>query len=103
MKTVHSPWRWNISRWDALAFSIGERHARAAWIVPIRPPPNLCGRIADPAGTRCPTLTVLIASTAAMIWFFIQARLEEMNLVQRIPEYKDYIRQMPRFIPRLRR
>ncbi|MBI2757392.1 MAG: hypothetical protein HYX49_01795 [Chloroflexi bacterium] len=50
-----------------------------------------------------PTLTVLIASVAAIIWVFIQARLEEIDLIQRIPEYKDYMREVPRFIPRLRR
>lgn len=50
-----------------------------------------------------PTLTVLIASLAAMLWVFTQARLEEMDLVQRIPEYRDYMREVPRFIPRLRR
>ena len=50
-----------------------------------------------------PTLTVLIASVATVIWVFIQARLEEMDLIQRIPEYKDYMREVPRFIPRGRR
>ncbi|MBI1794606.1 MAG: hypothetical protein HYR70_10485 [Chloroflexi bacterium] len=47
-----------------------------------------------------PTLTVLIASVAAVIWVFVQARLEEIDLVQRIPEYRDYMREVPRFIPR---
>ena len=32
-----------------------------------------------------PTLTVLIASATAMVWVFIQARLEEIDLIQRIP------------------
>lgn len=50
-----------------------------------------------------PTLSVLIASAAAVIWVFIQARLEEIDLVQRIPEYKEYMREVPRFIPRWRR
>ena len=49
-----------------------------------------------------PTLTVLIASAAAVIWVFIQARLEETDLIQRIPEYRAYMRDVPRFIPRWR-
>mgnify|MGYP002336132233 CR=1 FL=1 len=50
-----------------------------------------------------PTLTVLFASIATVIWVLIQARLEEIDLVQRIPEYEDYMREVPRFIPRRRR
>lgn len=50
-----------------------------------------------------PTLTVLFASAASVIWVLIQARLEEIDLVQRIPEYEDYMREVPRFIPRWRR
>lgn len=45
-----------------------------------------------------PTLTVLIASVAAIIWVFIQARLEEIDLIQRIPEYREYMLEVPRFI-----
>lgn len=29
-----------------------------------------------------------------------QARLEEIDLIQRIPEYREYMRDVPRFIPR---
>lgn len=49
-----------------------------------------------------PTLTVLIASLAAMSWIFIQARQEEPDLVQRLPAYREYMRDLPRFIPRFR-
>ena len=50
-----------------------------------------------------PSLTVLIASVAAAIWVFIQARLEEIDLLQRIPEYREYMRDVPRFLPRRQR
>jgi len=50
-----------------------------------------------------PTLTVLIASVAAMTWVFVQARLEEIDLLQRLPEYREYMLEVPRFIPRWRR
>lgn len=50
-----------------------------------------------------PSLTVLVASAIVYVWLFAQARLEEIDLVQRLPEYRDYMREVPRFIPRLRR
>ncbi len=50
-----------------------------------------------------PTLTVLVASAIALTWLFVQARLEEIDLAQRLPEYRDYMRDVPRFIPRPRR
>jgi protein-S-isoprenylcysteine O-methyltransferase Ste14 len=49
-----------------------------------------------------PKLTVLVACVLGLIWVIIQARLEEMDLVDRLPAYNDYRRQVPRFIPRLR-
>ena len=48
-----------------------------------------------------PSFTVLLASALLFVWLFVQARLEEIDLVHRIPEYRDYMRQVPRFIPRL--
>lgn len=48
-----------------------------------------------------PSLTVLAASAIAFTWLFVQARLEEIDLVQRLPEYRDYMRDVPRFIPRV--
>jgi protein-S-isoprenylcysteine O-methyltransferase Ste14 len=49
-----------------------------------------------------PTLPVMVACALGMIWVMIQARLEEMDLVMRIPAYKDYMRRVPRFLPMLR-
>ena len=47
-----------------------------------------------------PTLTVLLASATAIIWALIQARLEEIDLILRLPQYRDYMSEVPRFIPR---
>ena len=47
-----------------------------------------------------PTITVLVACGLGSIWVMIQARLEEMDLVQRLPAYHEYMQQVPRFVPR---
>src|SRR3990172_4416415 len=48
-----------------------------------------------------PTLTVALASVLAGGFCVVQARLEEIDLVQRLPSYKEYMEEMPRFFPRL--
>ena len=49
-----------------------------------------------------PTSTVMVACGLGVGWLIVQARLEEIDLVQRLPAYRDYMKQVPRFIPRLR-
>jgi protein-S-isoprenylcysteine O-methyltransferase Ste14 len=49
-----------------------------------------------------PTLTVLVACVLGVVWVMIQARLEEVDLVERLPDYKEYMQRVPRFVPRLR-
>ncbi|GAB4577413.1 MAG: isoprenylcysteine carboxylmethyltransferase family protein [Anaerolineales bacterium] len=49
-----------------------------------------------------PSLTVLVVSAIVLAWLYVQARLEEIDLIQRLPQYHDYMRDVPRFIPRLR-
>ncbi|OGO42626.1 MAG: hypothetical protein A2W36_01535 [Chloroflexi bacterium RBG_16_58_14] len=49
------------------------------------------------------SLTILVASALVFAWLFVQARLEEIDLLQRLPGYRDYMRKVPRFIPRLQR
>jgi protein-S-isoprenylcysteine O-methyltransferase Ste14 len=48
-----------------------------------------------------PTSTVAVACALGFVWLLIQTRLEEIDLLQRIPEYRKYMRQVPRFVPRL--
>ncbi len=50
-----------------------------------------------------PTIATLIACSLAVIWALVQARLEEKDLVQRIPAYSEYLRRVPRFIPEFRK
>lgn len=50
-----------------------------------------------------PTSAFVIACILGFIWLIIQARLEEIDLLQRMPDYKDYMKQAPRFLPRFRR
>lgn len=48
-----------------------------------------------------PTSTFALACGTGFVWLLIQARLEEIDLVQRLPEYRQYMNEVPRFIPRL--
>lgn len=50
-----------------------------------------------------PSLTVLVACVLGLLWVMIQARLEEMDLVQRKPAYQEYMQQVPRFVPLFKR
>lgn len=48
-----------------------------------------------------PTSIVVLACALGFGWLIVQARLEEMDLLQRLPEYRQYMQQAPRFIPRI--
>jgi protein-S-isoprenylcysteine O-methyltransferase Ste14 len=50
-----------------------------------------------------PTSAFVTACMLGFIWLIVQARLEEIDLLQRMPDYKNYMKQVPRFLPRLRR
>jgi len=50
-----------------------------------------------------PTATFLLAAALGAAWLMVQARIEENDLTQRLPEYREYIKQVPRFVPRLGR
>jgi protein-S-isoprenylcysteine O-methyltransferase Ste14 len=49
-----------------------------------------------------PTLPVMVACGLGVLWVMVQARLEEMDLLERLPAYKEYIQQVPRFLPKVR-
>jgi protein-S-isoprenylcysteine O-methyltransferase Ste14 len=48
-----------------------------------------------------PSLQVGIACVIGVLWILLQSRFEEKDLIKRIPEYKDYMIQVPRFFPYL--
>jgi protein-S-isoprenylcysteine O-methyltransferase Ste14 len=48
-----------------------------------------------------PSLPIGIATFLGCIWIFFQTKFEEQDLLKRIPEYGDYLKQVPRFFPLL--
>jgi protein-S-isoprenylcysteine O-methyltransferase Ste14 len=49
-----------------------------------------------------PTSTVVLACVLGVAWAVAQARLEEHDLIERLPAYREYREQVPGFIPRIR-
>jgi protein-S-isoprenylcysteine O-methyltransferase Ste14 len=49
-----------------------------------------------------PTLTVALACALGVIWVLVQTRLEEIDLLRRLPNYRDYMNAVPRFLPHFR-
>lgn len=49
-----------------------------------------------------PTQAAALACTIGVGWVLIQARLEELDLLQRLPAYREYMKRVPRFLPRTR-
>jgi protein-S-isoprenylcysteine O-methyltransferase Ste14 len=48
------------------------------------------------------TAPVLAACLSGFLYVFVQTYLEEADLLARIPDYRQYMRSLPRFLPRLR-
>jgi protein-S-isoprenylcysteine O-methyltransferase Ste14 len=46
-----------------------------------------------------PSLQVGIASVIGVFWILLQSKFEEKDLIKRIPEYKEYMSKVPRFLP----
>jgi protein-S-isoprenylcysteine O-methyltransferase Ste14 len=63
--------------------------------------PIHCGTFLEFSGLFLlwPSINVLIACLTGLVWIIIQSRLEERDLVKRIPGYRDYMKNVPRFIP----
>lgn len=49
-----------------------------------------------------PTQAFVFACILGFLWLIFQARLEEIDLLQRMPDYKDYMKEVPRFLPSFR-
>ena len=49
-----------------------------------------------------PSRTVALACALGILWALLQARLEEVDLLQRMPAYREYLARVPRFMPRFR-
>jgi protein-S-isoprenylcysteine O-methyltransferase Ste14 len=50
-----------------------------------------------------PMMPVVLACALGWGYIYIQARFEELDLVRRVPGYREYMKQVPRFFPRLSR
>ena len=46
-----------------------------------------------------PSFQTVIACILGFIWILVQTKYEEKDLLKRIPEYRDYMKQVPRFFP----
>jgi protein-S-isoprenylcysteine O-methyltransferase Ste14 len=49
-----------------------------------------------------PILTMALACGLGIVWVLIQTWLEEIDLLQRMPGYREYMNVVPRFFPKLR-
>ena len=49
-----------------------------------------------------PTLTVAVACGVGVAWVFVQTWFEEVDLLQRMENYREYKNAVPRFFPRIR-
>ena len=50
-----------------------------------------------------PAVAFVWACALALIWALVQARFEEMDLISRMPGYRQYMDEVPGFIPFLRK
>jgi protein-S-isoprenylcysteine O-methyltransferase Ste14 len=50
-----------------------------------------------------PSHAVGLACALGVGWVLLQGKLEELDLLERLPPYREYMTRVPRFVPRLRR
>lgn len=48
------------------------------------------------------SLTAMVACMVGIIWLLVQSRLEETDLLERVSGYRQYMADVPRFVPGLR-
>ncbi len=90
-------------RWRAAAPSTQDTLVQDGLYAHIRHP-LYSGMILELVGIflLIPTLPMLIAFILGVLWVMVQARLEEIDLVKRLPAYGEYMQRVPRFIPRFK-
>lgn len=47
-----------------------------------------------------PALPVVLACVLGCLYIYVQSRLEEIDLLSRMPAYREYMERLPRFFPR---
>ncbi len=50
-----------------------------------------------------PTQMMTLACLMGLVWAWLQARCEEIDLVERLPAYREYMLRVPRFVPCIRK
>jgi protein-S-isoprenylcysteine O-methyltransferase Ste14 len=97
-------WALWALRWRAAAPSVRDALVQHGPYAHVRHPIH-GGTVLEFAGLAClfPTKPVLLACGLGFGWIHVQSRLEEIDLLQRLPVYRDYMERLPRFVPRLRR
>ena len=89
-------------RWRAAAPSINDTLVVSGLYAYIRHP-LYSGMLLELIGLFLwvPGLTVLVACLLGMLWTLGQARLEELDLLHRLPAYREYMQKVPRFAPKI--
>lgn len=90
-------------RWKAAAPSVNDSLVSTGLYAHIRHP-LYSGMLLQLFGLAFwyPRLSTLAACFIGILWVLLQSRLEEIDLLQRIPAYKDYMQRVPRFIPKFK-
>jgi protein-S-isoprenylcysteine O-methyltransferase Ste14 len=93
-------WAVLALRWRAAAPSVGDILVRRGPYAHVRHP-LYDGVFLELAGAALlrPAWPVLLSCLLTAGWVMVQARAEEMDLRQRISAYRDYVEQVPRFVP----
>jgi len=50
-----------------------------------------------------PTQMMTLACLMGVVWAWFQARCEEIDLIERLPAYREYMLRVPRFVPYIRK
>ena len=89
-------------RTRAAAPAVGDHLVQTGLYNRVRHPIHL-GTLLEFAGilVLVPKPAVAIACALGVVWVMVQTMCEEQDLLQRIPEYREYMKQVPRFMPRL--
>jgi protein-S-isoprenylcysteine O-methyltransferase Ste14 len=90
-------------RWKAAAPSVKDTLVASGIYTHIRHP-LYSGMLLQLLGLALwlPQRSVLVACMIGILWVMLQARLEEFDLLQRLPAYRDYMQRVPRFVPKFK-
>jgi protein-S-isoprenylcysteine O-methyltransferase Ste14 len=90
-------------RLKAAAPSVGDQLVSTGIYSIVRHPVH-CGTFLEFLGLFLfwPSINLVLCCIIGTIWIILQSIFEEIDLLRRIPGYRDYLSQVPAFIPFLR-